>query len=661
MKKKKYIITMLLALVLLSMGVVFTLTVHVSAAAVNNNIDDLQNLTGEAGYINRVDNYYLDMEETDWLETGQWLMNKIANMLFTFIRWLANVTVTLFYQCMNFDMAEMFKSEIGNIQKTLNKGIFQPLFTLAFCGSAIIMLKKMVRRDLMGAYGQVLKVIGIVILSILVVKDSASVLSAATGITKSISTQALVGMQGDEASSTSSYAAQSAGTLWVNLIHQPWLFIEFGSDPISDDMLASLADSILSYKPSDDNRKEIIKNYTYGEAFSKDRAGEKIGFMFLYIIPFAIKCVIYIVMALLTLGFQLIAIFYVVLAPVVLILTMIPGYESILTSWLRKMLESQISILIMSFIIGLLVKVDKLLFDTCAFDWGWLVVMIVQTVLAVFVIIKKDMLLGALSKLQKGAANSKYARAMMIRSGDGYAMMSKGMRLAGKTASAANNTLVAPAAKAGKRIVHNHEQEYKGRKAWDTVNVNEEAAEDGKVKKGAVVERPVMSAQREKAAGGEGMNTNRPTHKAAVPVQARSTLVAAQTPPKEVKRPRMDSAGLNNKIVQFEAPREYINQTQEKTAMPKRPVAASYSEIPRTEMTKTERLASKGVKPTQESTASARPVAHVQEGVGERIREQHTAKVPVKRPQSSVRPQQKENKAVQEVNRTIKEASTKNK
>lgn len=366
MEKKKYYVRMTVALLLLIIGVIFALSVPAMAAseAVKSGVQAFNEASaGDAKYINQSDNYYLDMEKTGLLETGQAIMNSIANMLFTFIKWLGKVTVVLFYYCMDFDMAKMFRDEINSIQSALNSGIFKPLFLLGFCGSAVIMLKKMVKRDMLGAYGQIAKVIGIVVLSILVVQESATVLTATTNITKTISTQALMGMQGNSQANVSDYAAQSAGVLWMNLIHQPWVFIEFNGENVNDETI----EKFLGVAPNSSERKDYIKDYAKdgGKAFDIDRAGEKIGFMFLYLIPFAIKSVIYILMALLTLFFQLIAIFYTFLAPVVLILSMVPGYEGMLTSWLRKVLESQLSILIMSFIIGLLLKMDTLCHSPC--------------------------------------------------------------------------------------------------------------------------------------------------------------------------------------------------------------------------------------------------------------------------------------------------------
>lgn len=415
-KKRTYFFRMLLCLTILSLAVTAAIGIRVYAApaeAVKSNINDFNNLTGEAGYIqNKYDACYtLDIEETGLFDTGYSIINSFANMLFSFIKWLGRATTSLFYFCMTLDIAELFQDEINTIQEALNSGIFQPLFVLAFCFTALVLLKKFMKRDLIGAYGQIAKVIFLVVLSIFVVRDSSTVLSYATGITKSISTAALTGVNNQ--SSTGNFGADSAGVLWINLIHQPWITIQFGSDQ-------GIEEEITKFMDPNADRDELVKKYMEVEgrsAFNKKRAGGKVGFMFLYLIPFLMKCVIYIVISMIQLVFQLLGVFYILLAPVILILSMIPGYDGLLGSWVRKILESQLSILVMTFLMGLLIKFDGLLYAKAS-EFGWLVVMMIQVVVAIGVVLKRDAIFGALSKMHKSVTNPGYAVAAMRRGGD---------------------------------------------------------------------------------------------------------------------------------------------------------------------------------------------------------------------------------------------------
>lgn len=644
MEKKKYYIRMAAALLLLTVGVIFALSIPSMAAneAVKSVVPAFgEDSAGDARYINKSDNYYLDMEKTGLLETGQAIMNSIANMLFTFIKWLGKVTVVLFYYCMDFDMSEMFKDEINSIQSALNSGIFKPLFILGFCGSAVIMLKKMIKRDMLGAYGQILKVIGIVVLSILVVQDSATVLSETTNITKTISTQALMGMQGNSQTNVSDYAAQSAGVLWMNLIHQPWVFIEFNGENVDDETI----EKFLGVAPNSDDRKNYIKDYAKdgGKAFDVDRAGEKIGFMFLYLIPFAIKSVIYILMALLTLFFQLIAIFYTFLAPVVLILSMVPGYEGMLTSWLRKVLESQLSILVMSFIIGLLLKMDTLLYAACAVTWGWLVVMIVQTVIAVCVLLKRNELLGALSKLQRGISNPGYAKALMRNGVDGYKTIGKGMRTVERGIKTGTKKTSAMANQGITKLRQTFATEDK---IASTQNEKE------------AVERPVMARAvngtaeaMPSRAGNRAVSTQKPQIAAersgrAVPYERGAnsqfwreyeglSLTGNFGASRAVQRPSMSAFDEWDAVFRrYEPAGSYRGNFDEREVSVQRP--REIKEPDKATQGKKGKASGKGAQAQPEVKAAKGRTAQHRETASSRVKERQKAQIPVRRPQSSV-------------------------
>ncbi|MBD5480835.1 MAG: hypothetical protein HDR14_16400 [Lachnospiraceae bacterium] len=651
MEKKKYYVRMAAALLLLIVGVVFALSVpSVAANDAVKTIEPRFESSGDAKYINKSDYYCLDMEKTGLLESGDAIMNSIANMLFTFIKWLGKVTVMLFYYCMDFDMSAMFKDQINGIQSALNSGIFKPLFLLGFCGSAVIMLRKMVRRDLMGAYGQVLKVVAIVVLSILVVQESSTVLTKTTEITKSISTQALMGMQGGGKVDISDYAAQSAGALWMNLIHQPWVFIEFSGENPGEETIEKLLGFVDgTYEPGGKDRKNLVEKYE-GNAFDHERGAEKIGFMFTYLIPFVIKCVIYILMALLTLFFQLIAIFYTFLAPVVLILIMVPGYERLLTEWLRKVLESQLSILIMSFLMGLLLKMDALLYETCAGDWGWLVVMIVETVVAVLALVKRNELLGVMSKLQKGVSQPGYARAMLRNGTDGYMALDK-VRNAGRAAG--------QAAKLTAEI--GREAAGMAGRAMTRVSVME--VETGKQEnEKEVVERPVM------ALAARGTTETAPSKAGNRAVGAQEPQIAPERGGKAflyergaifqfepsgghtgpgggtgatVQRPSMAAFYERAAVFQFEtAAGGYGENFDEREVSVQRP-----REVPMQEQMKAPEKATQGTKKkaggkgaavqTEVRAAEGRTAQH-RETASSRIKERQKAQRPVQRPQSSV-------------------------
>ena len=559
MKRKRrirYIISMTAALLLLTAGIIFTISISSSAAStpVNMDIDKFRSLSGKSRYINYAKNYHLDMEEAGLLDQLSAVGNWFANFLFTIVLWLGKAVVTLYYFCMNFDLAELFQTDIDKVQKALNSGVFKPLFYLSFCGAAVHMIKTFIKRDVIGSFLQVAKVIGILIMSLLVVNYSSTVISYATGITKGFSTSILLSVNGNEGTKdTASYAAQAAGELWINLIHQPWVFVEFGSDAVTEETINQFlcvgGENAKYYNGSKD-REKLIKVYP-GTAFQKERAGEKAGFMFLYLFPFLVKSAIYLVMAVLTLAFQLFGIFYVLLAPVVLLLIMIPGYESLLSAWLKKLLETQLGILMMSLLMGVLILTDNLLFEKCAV-WGWLVVFLVQTLVLLIVILKRNEILGALGKLQKASTNAGYARALMQNSNSNIAMTSRdalrasaeriyaSAEWAGKKGKAAGMWALTKGYQVADKIERDRTKKAMGAVASAAADyeVDYAALEEKKV------ERPVLDPQKVinvQTVDGHLERVDAPTGRQTANGAVRNAAVAAQQPQETMVRPRMDN------------------------------------------------------------------------------------------------------------------------
>ncbi|SFS08106.1 CD3337/EF1877 family mobilome membrane protein, partial [Anaeromicropila populeti] len=415
--KKIKLVCLIVLCILIGVGS-STKIVKADSSSGVGTITEFNELDGDAAYLNEKyrDNYYLDIEKTGILDTGDKVINDIANILFSFIKFLAVLVVSTFYFTMDFDIVALIEPQLNAIQKALNTSVFKPLFVIAFMGTAFIIIKRMIKRDMAGALTEVLKVIGIVALSFFVVNESATALSGCTNITKSISVNALnginssMGISGDG----NSYAATAAGVLWVNLIHEPWKTLEFGnSNPTEEEMNA-----FLNETPGSEKRKELVKSYKDDSTFSKGKGGSRIGFLLVYLIPFIIKSAIYLLVALIQLVFQLLAVFFLITAPVILLLALVPGYETnIISIWLRKMLETQVSILIITFLMALLIKMDQLLY-TLAGTYGWLVVLVLQTAIAVGLFFGRNKILSAFSGMQKGVMNPSYIKSKLAASGN---------------------------------------------------------------------------------------------------------------------------------------------------------------------------------------------------------------------------------------------------
>lgn len=422
--KIKYVICMIAFLA----GLLLPVQPVAASSSAIGEVQEFNNLSGNAKYLGSAyrDNYSLDIEEVEISDgIGEYLagktmegLNALAKVFFFLERLLAYLTVVVFYVSFNLNLVDLFGSQVSVIQQALNDSIFQPLFLMGCAAAFCVLIGRMLRQDLAGALGQIVKVIAIVMMSILVVTKSDTMLSMCNNITKEISLEILVGVNSANGYSDNinAFSGEAAGILWNNMVHQPWLTMEFGYTASDDQVLG-----LLSYKPGAEERKDAIAADESG-SFLVERATERLGFSFLYLIPCIMKCGIYIIIVLIQLVFQLLSIVYLFMAPLVLIVSLFPGYDGLIGGWLRKILETQISILVLSLIIGILIKFDELIFDwSRSVGFGWMIALTIQIAIAIALFLNRNKLLMAMSTVQRGVSNPRYLRNRMRLAGNVYA------------------------------------------------------------------------------------------------------------------------------------------------------------------------------------------------------------------------------------------------
>ena len=424
----KYKIKYILCMIAFVVGLMLPVQPVAASSSAIGEVQEFNNLSGNAKYLGSAyrDNYSLDIEEVEISDgIGEYLagktmegLNALAKVFFFLERLLAYLTVVVFYVSFNLNLVDLFGSQVSVIQQALNDSIFQPLFLMGCAAAFCVLIGRMLRQDLAGALGQIVKVIAIVMMSILVVTKSDTMLSMCNNITKEISLEILVGVNSANGYSDNinAFSGEAAGILWNNMVHQPWLTMEFGYTASDDQVLG-----LLSYKLGAEERKDAIAADESG-SFLVERATERLGFSFLYLIPCIMKCGIYIIIVLIQLVFQLLSIVYLFMAPLVLIVSLFPGYDGLIGGWLRKILETQISILVLSLIIGILIKFDELIFDwSRSVGFGWMIALTIQIAIAIALFLNRNKLLMAMSTVQRGVSNPRYLRNRMRLAGNVYA------------------------------------------------------------------------------------------------------------------------------------------------------------------------------------------------------------------------------------------------
>lgn len=389
------------------------------------DIRDFDRLTGEARYLGKQykDNYYLDIEETGLLDGGKRAMNDIANIIFGFIKFLTTITVTIFYIAMDFDVGALIEPYLHEIHLALNEGVFKPFLIVVFIGTGSLILVNLLKRNLVGILTEIAKVIFVIVLSYFVVTDTSRVFTAVTNITKSISVESLKGLNGNMGlGSSTSYAADAAGILWVGMIHKPWLDLEFGNI----NMNQSTVDDFLTVKEGTKEREKLVKDYMKDNPstheFSKNSGIKRIPILLGYIFPLLTRCAIYLVVAAIQLAFQALAVFFVLFAPIVLLLSLVPGYDKVVGIWIRKIFETQLGIITVTFLMGFLIKLDILLFALIPV-FGWFAVVILQVALGIGIYKGRNKILNTFSNIQKGVARPGNLRMQIMKSGDLFSQM----------------------------------------------------------------------------------------------------------------------------------------------------------------------------------------------------------------------------------------------
>lgn len=143
------------------------------------------------------------------------------------------------------------------------------------------------------------------------------------------------------------------------------------------------------------------------------------GFLIVYIIPFLVKSAVYLFMASLQLVYQVMALFYVLMAPIILLLSLVPSFCGIdlVSTWLKKILETQIMMLIINLMVGIVTKVDRFLYSMAP-DKGWLIVIVIETILVTFLVLNYKDILSGIAKVTKAAKHPSGLSYQLRKSGD---------------------------------------------------------------------------------------------------------------------------------------------------------------------------------------------------------------------------------------------------
>lgn len=388
-------------LFLLSLLLWHTCSMPVHAADDNNSSASMigirgewDGLEGDAKYLGQKyrDNYALD-QDAGKLDLVEKAGNGLANVFWGLCTSGTQVGCAVIYYAMDFNLAEFVGDKLNALEATLVNNVFNRIFPLAFLGVGCMLLFRLWKRDVIGGFSDIAKTVILVCISIGLSINASSILTLTSNLTKQVNQAIMSGINGQSgfSSNADDFAKEAAGILWTDMVHVPWMTLEFGNDAVSE----ADVERVLASKG--DERTDIIKELSGDmDCFAPSRCWTRLGNVLLYLFPWLAKLVVFVLIAALQLAFQAAVLLLFSTAPIVLIIALVTASGfNVVKRWAGTLLDFHIDMIALSFLLSILVWIDKLLFGAVK-TFGWFIVVLLQTAICVFVFFKRSMILGFL-------------------------------------------------------------------------------------------------------------------------------------------------------------------------------------------------------------------------------------------------------------------------
>lgn len=405
-----------IAFMLTCIFIVFNLFEHMTYAdgildygGANNPFNDIKSGWGQFIQDQYRNNYSLDSENLGAFDILDKTINGLANIVFYLQVILSWLGVSIFNLCFESNITDAFAGILNSVSTALHQGIFNKFYMIMFMVSLISVLIYFVKKNYAAVFTHIIVVALIVSLSVIIKSDGArTFIVETTGFSREIG-ESLVGSLASSSNSNSNSddinTNELAGDLWSNLVHKPWLILEFdGKFDVNDESSSSqgmiVSKKILSEEKGSDEREKAIeeigvKNISYISRLASS--------LILFLIT-VIKLMILIAISVVQVFMQIMGISIVLIAPFLLLLSIVPFFGGVnLIKWMgEKYLEVQVTIVLLSFLIGILLLIDS---TTLTFFMklgaSFPVALMIQSVCWIMVIAFRKQLIDSFNKLQR--------------------------------------------------------------------------------------------------------------------------------------------------------------------------------------------------------------------------------------------------------------------
>lgn len=362
-------------------------------------------------------NYSLDSGKIGTLEVIDKGLNALSNGLFFLVMIIAWLGINIFNFCFSSNISGTFATHLEGVSEALHNGVFDKFFMIFFMVSLISLVIYFVKRNYAAIFTQIIGTALISVFALTISLDGGrDFVMDTTNFSKEIGMTLVASLSNE--SDTEVAKNDMIATLWGNLVHKPWVMLEFNgkvsvSDENKDEAIQKSID-ILSLDPDSDERKEIAEKEITGVSFTG-----RLASTFILGLITIVKISILIIIGVVQIFLQILSNLVVVLLPLILLLAIVPffGGFGLLKNIGEKYLGIQVTIVLLSFIIGSLILIDKVILDFfITMGASFTVALLIQCVSWILVIVFRKQLILSFNKLQR-KVNGSIAAGNLMRKG----------------------------------------------------------------------------------------------------------------------------------------------------------------------------------------------------------------------------------------------------
>ncbi|SFI88787.1 CD3337/EF1877 family mobilome membrane protein [Thermoflavimicrobium dichotomicum] len=354
---------------------------------------------------------------------GYGLMHEINNMLWQLLlTWNFNV-IMLVENSFSLDLVDAFTVAVeGSIQQLTgfsngsigSKGLWGNflIFVLMISG-AWIAYKGIVQRNTTKAWQAMVVTFFILMASLAFFANSGGMMRYLNNISSGIS-QEIMGVgnnitlqKGKNPYDSEVASFVAADKLYDMLIYEPYLMLQYGKTSSDPSLTQERIQKILGHKVGSQERGQAVKEEAEANnpMVQPESTFQRLGFILLLMIMHIILGVVFIVIAGAMILYQILFVILALFAPFALLLALYPAWSNIAIDWVKKFVGYALVKIVIGLFLSLILAISQFLYMMAPPKNGYLLTILLQAVLVIGVLWKRNDLISVLRTVQQGDPN----------------------------------------------------------------------------------------------------------------------------------------------------------------------------------------------------------------------------------------------------------------